>query len=44
MVFLMLVGVIFSFIVFILGIMGMAEAKKDDEMPDDHDEDDNWNK
>lgn len=31
MVFLMLLGVIFSFIVFVLGIMGIAEAKKDEE-------------
>lgn len=31
MIFLMLLGVIFSFIVFILGFIGLAEAKKDEE-------------
>jgi hypothetical protein len=31
MVFLMLLGVIFSFIVFILGMTGLAEAKKEEE-------------
>lgn len=31
MVFLMLLGVIFSFIVFLLGFMGLAEAKKEEE-------------
>lgn len=31
MVFLMLLGVILSFIVFILGFMGMAETKKEEE-------------
>lgn len=31
MIYLMLLGVIFSFIVFVLGFMGLSEAKKEEE-------------